>query len=45
VNGGFSLVELHPIGLSLEDIFLQLTRDEPAPPEMAAEESGDEDQD
>lgn len=38
VNGGFSLVELRPVGLSLEDIFLQLTRDEPAPPEMASEE-------
>jgi len=32
VNAGFQLLELHPIGMSLEDIFLQLTRDEPAAP-------------
>ncbi len=35
VSAGYDLVELHPIGLSLEDIFLQLTRDEPKAPEMA----------
>lgn len=39
VNGGYSLVELRPVGLSLEDIFLQLTRDEPAPLEMASEDA------
>jgi ABC-2 type transport system ATP-binding protein len=33
VGAGFDLLEIHPVGLSLEDIFLQLTRDEPAPPE------------
>lgn len=32
VQAGYALLELRPIGLSLEDIFLQLTRDEPAPP-------------
>jgi len=32
VNSGYNLLELHPIGMSLEDIFLQLTRDEPTPP-------------
>jgi hypothetical protein len=37
VNQGYDLLELRPIGMSLEDIFLQLTRDEPEPPEMAAE--------
>jgi ABC-2 type transport system ATP-binding protein len=37
VNHGYDLLELRPIGMSLEDIFLQLTRDEPEPPEMAAE--------
>ncbi|MCD6402119.1 MAG: ATP-binding cassette domain-containing protein [Anaerolineales bacterium] len=31
VNGGYNLIELRPIGVSLEDIFLQLTRDEPPP--------------
>lgn len=34
VNGGYDLLELRPVGLSLEEIFLQLTRDEPAFPEM-----------
>ena len=33
VNAGYDLLELRPQGVSLEDIFLQLTRDEPAPPE------------
>lgn len=33
VNAGYDLLELRPQGLSLEDVFLQLTRDEPAPPE------------
>ena len=37
VNNGYDLLELRPIGMSLEDIFLQLTRDEPEPPEMATE--------
>ena len=36
VNHGYDLLELRPIGMSLEEIFLQLTRDEPNPPEMAA---------
>lgn len=35
VEAGYELLELRPIGLSLEDIFLQLTRDEPEPPMMA----------
>ncbi|MCI0521473.1 MAG: ABC transporter ATP-binding protein [Chloroflexi bacterium] len=35
VNAGFDLIELKPIGLSLEQIFLELTREEPTPPEMA----------
>ncbi len=30
VSGGFDLLELRPIGMSLEDIFLQLTRDNSA---------------
>jgi gliding motility-associated transport system ATP-binding protein len=32
VEAGFDLVELRSIDLSLEDIFIQLTRDEPEPP-------------
>jgi ABC-2 type transport system ATP-binding protein len=35
VNAGYDLLEMRPAGVSLEDIFLQLTRDEPAPPETA----------
>jgi ABC-2 type transport system ATP-binding protein len=37
VNGGFDLLEIHSVGMSLEDIFMQLTRDEPQPPEMTDE--------
>lgn len=37
VNAGFDLLELRQISLSLEDIFMQLTRDEPASPEQAEE--------
>ena len=32
VNAHYDLMEIHPVGMSLEEIFLQLTRDEPAPP-------------
>jgi ABC-2 type transport system ATP-binding protein len=35
VNAGFDLLEMKPVGLSLEEIFLQLTRDEPTPPETS----------
>ena len=38
VNAGYDLMELRPVGLSLEEIFLELTRDEPTPPEMAGDE-------
>ena len=34
VNSGYDLLELGILGMSLEDIFLELTRDEPEPPEM-----------
>lgn len=34
VNAGYELRELRPLTLSLEEIFLQLTREEPAPPEV-----------
>ncbi len=37
VNNGFDLLELRPIGMSLEEIFLQLTRDEPEPPQVRGE--------
>ena len=33
VEAGYDLLEMHPIGVSLEDIFLELTRDEPEPPQ------------
>ena len=32
INAGFDLIELKSVGLSLEDIFIQLTREEPEPP-------------
>ena len=32
VSAGYNLLEMRPVGLSLEEIFLQLTRDEPTPP-------------
>ena len=32
------LLEMRPVGMSLEDIFLELTRDEPSPPEPAGDE-------
>jgi len=35
VNAGYDLLEMRPVGMSLEEIFLQLTRDEPTPPEPA----------
>jgi ABC-2 type transport system ATP-binding protein len=31
VEAGMDLLELRPVGVSLEDIFLQLTREEAAP--------------
>lgn len=33
VQAGYDLLEMRPVGISLEEIFLQLTRDEPAFPE------------
>jgi hypothetical protein len=41
VYAGYGLTELKPIGLSLEEVFLQLTRDEPIPP--AVDDQGDAD--
>ncbi len=38
VNAGYDLLEIRPIGLSLEDIFLELTRDEPSPPTVFEED-------
>jgi len=35
VAANYDLLELRRIGVSLEDVFLQLTRDVPTPPEMA----------
>jgi ABC-2 type transport system ATP-binding protein len=39
VGAGFDLLEMRPVGLSLEDIFLQLTRDEPSSPEPTDDSS------
>jgi ABC-2 type transport system ATP-binding protein len=43
VNAGYDILELRPIGLSLEDIFLELTRDEPSPPAVRADVDEEED--
>lgn len=37
VSAGYDLLEMRLFGVSLEEIFLQLTRDEPAPPEPVEE--------
>jgi ABC-2 type transport system ATP-binding protein len=37
VKGGYDLLEISPVGMSLEDIFMQLTRDEPQPPAVSDE--------
>jgi ABC-2 type transport system ATP-binding protein len=34
IQSGYDLLELRPIRVSLEDIFMELTRDEPLPPQM-----------
>jgi ABC-2 type transport system ATP-binding protein len=44
IGAGYDLLEMRQAGMSLEEIFLQLTREEPAPPE-ASEEGLDEDED
>lgn len=41
VAEGYDLLEMRSVGMSLEDIFLQLTRDEPAPPEFDGEDNPD----
>jgi ABC-2 type transport system ATP-binding protein len=43
VGAGFDLLEMRPVGVSLEDIFLQLTRDEPAAPATADDEAMEDD--
>jgi ABC-2 type transport system ATP-binding protein len=35
VNAGYDLLEMSQTGMSLEDIFLELTREEPEPPKVA----------
>lgn len=37
VSAGYPLLEMRSVGVSLEEIFLQLTREEPAPPETSDE--------
>lgn len=43
VNGGYDLLEMRPAGLSLEDIFMELTREDPDMPQM--DETGSESSD
>lgn len=35
INAGYDLLELRPVGMSLEEIFLQLTHEEPEPPQVS----------
>ena len=35
IGAGFDLTELRPVNISLEDIFMELTREEPEPPQMS----------
>jgi ABC-2 type transport system ATP-binding protein len=37
VSAGYDLLEMRPVGMSLEEIFLELTREEPTPPEVSEE--------
>jgi ABC-2 type transport system ATP-binding protein len=37
VGAGYPLLEMRSVGVSLEEIFLQLTREEPAPPQTSDE--------
>ena len=39
IQAGYDLLDLHTLNLTLEEIFLQLTREEPAAPELADETS------
>lgn len=39
VNAGFDLLEIRAVGISLEEIFMELTRDEPGPPQVRQDES------
>lgn len=43
VNAGYNLLELSSVGMSLEDIFMQLTRDEPSTPKTRDEDHIDTD--
>jgi ABC-2 type transport system ATP-binding protein len=43
VGAGYSLLEMRQIGMSLEDIFLQLTREDPQPPSTDDAAPQDED--
>lgn len=45
VDAGYDLLELRPVSISLEDIFMQLTREEPAPPEVSDTDIGDSEED
>ena len=42
VNAGLDLLEFHPVNISLEEIFLQLTQDEPAAPALDDSAAGEE---
>jgi ABC-2 type transport system ATP-binding protein len=37
IDAGYDLLEMHQVSMSLEDIFMELTRDEPEPPSVTDE--------
>jgi ABC-2 type transport system ATP-binding protein len=44
VDAHYDLMEIRPVGMSLEEIFLQLTRDEPTPPAPVDREEEESDE-
>jgi ABC-2 type transport system ATP-binding protein len=42
VNGGWGLLEMAPVGMSLEEIFLQLTKEEPAASQEPVADAADQ---
>ena len=44
IGAGYDLLELRPLGASLEEVFMELTRDEPDAPELADDDQFFEDE-
>lgn len=39
INAGYDLLEIRAVGISLEEIFMELTRDEPEPPQVLEDDN------